>query len=45
MLGNPVTDIKVDANALIPAAHGMGLISDELFEVNFSFLYRTLLKQ
>lgn len=45
MLGNPLTDKNIDPNAFIPSAHGMGLISDELFEVNFSFLYRPLLKQ
>lgn len=33
MVGNAVTDEKFDENALIPFAHGMGLISDEIFEV------------
>ncbi|XP_004492244.4 serine carboxypeptidase-like 20 [Cicer arietinum] len=32
MVGNPVTDDKIDGNALVPFAHGMSLISDELFE-------------
>lgn len=42
-MGNGVTDEVFDGNALVPFAHGMGLISDELFEVggsideNFSF--------
>ncbi|CAL5353378.1 unnamed protein product [Camellia sinensis] len=33
MVGNGVTDDEFDGNALVPFAHGMGLISDELFEV------------
>lgn len=33
MVGNGLTDEKFDNNALIPFAHGMGLISDEIFEV------------
>ena len=33
LVGNPVTDNVFDGNALVPFAHGMGLISDELFEV------------
>ncbi|KAK6122205.1 hypothetical protein DH2020_044051 [Rehmannia glutinosa] len=32
MVGNGVTDSVFDGNALVPFAHGMGLISDELFE-------------
>ncbi|CAA0842433.1 Serine carboxypeptidase-like 20 [Striga hermonthica] len=32
MVGNGVTDDVFDGNALVPFAHGMGLISDELFE-------------
>ncbi|GMP90187.1 hypothetical protein CsSME_00041432 [Camellia sinensis var. sinensis] len=31
-VGNGVTDDEFDGNALVPFAHGMGLISDELFE-------------
>lgn len=33
MVGNGVTDDVFDGNALVPFAHGMGLISDDLFEV------------
>lgn len=32
MVGNGVTDDVFDGNALVPFAHGMGLISDQLFE-------------
>ncbi|CAK7322542.1 unnamed protein product [Dovyalis caffra] len=32
ILGNPSTDSTFDANSNIPFAHGMGLISDELYE-------------
>ncbi|XP_065881157.1 serine carboxypeptidase-like 2 isoform X2 [Euphorbia lathyris] len=32
IIGNPVTDINFDGNAQIPFAHGMGLISDELYQ-------------
>ncbi|KAF1868475.1 hypothetical protein Lal_00008282 [Lupinus albus] len=32
MVGNGVTDEQIDGNALVPFAHGMGLISDDLFE-------------
>ncbi|KAF2292518.1 hypothetical protein GH714_025078 [Hevea brasiliensis] len=32
LVGNGVTDEKFDGNALVPFAHGMGLISDDLFE-------------
>ncbi|KAK3003305.1 hypothetical protein RJ639_018327 [Escallonia herrerae] len=31
MVGNGVTDEEFDGNALVPFAHGMGLISDDLF--------------
>ncbi|KAK9097159.1 hypothetical protein Sjap_022656 [Stephania japonica] len=31
-LGNPLTDWRIDNNGKIPFAHGMGLISDELYE-------------
>ncbi|XP_013631383.1 PREDICTED: serine carboxypeptidase-like 20 isoform X1 [Brassica oleracea var. oleracea] len=32
LVGNGVADSMYDGNALIPFAHGMGLISDQLFE-------------
>lgn len=32
MVGNGVTDEEFDGNALVPFAHGMGLISDDLYE-------------
>ncbi|KAI6689128.1 hypothetical protein NL676_025956 [Syzygium grande] len=32
VLGNPATDPAFDQNAPVPFAHGMGLISDELYE-------------
>ncbi|CAA7059290.1 unnamed protein product [Microthlaspi erraticum] len=32
VLGNPLTDLDFDRNARIPFAHGMALISDELYE-------------
>ncbi|CAN8270566.1 unnamed protein product [Cochlearia groenlandica] len=32
LVGNGVTDEKFDGNALVPFAHGMGLISNELFK-------------
>ncbi|KAK9756279.1 hypothetical protein RND81_01G086500 [Saponaria officinalis] len=32
MIGNGVTDEGFDGNALLPFAHGMGLISDNLFQ-------------
>ncbi|KAB1226526.1 Serine carboxypeptidase-like 20 [Morella rubra] len=32
MVGNGVADEHFDGNALVPFAHGMGLISDDLFE-------------
>lgn len=34
MVGNGVCDPEFDGNALIPFAHGMGLISDNLFKVS-----------
>lgn len=37
MVGNGVTDEVFDGNALVPFAHGMGLISDELYQVHFDF--------
>ncbi|CAI8612472.1 unnamed protein product [Vicia faba] len=32
LIGNPVADEIFDGNALVPFAHGMGLISDQIFE-------------
>ncbi|XP_058743459.1 serine carboxypeptidase-like 20 [Vicia villosa] len=32
MVGNGVTDEQIDGNALVPFVHGMGFITDELFE-------------
>ncbi|XP_057840568.1 serine carboxypeptidase 1 [Cryptomeria japonica] len=32
MVGNGVTDHKFDGNALVPFVHGMGLISDDIFQ-------------
>lgn len=34
LVGNGVTDEEFDGNALVPFAHGMGLISNDLFEVH-----------
>ncbi|KAG2252985.1 hypothetical protein Bca52824_083121 [Brassica carinata] len=33
VLGNPLTEFETDMNSRIPFAHGMALISDELYEV------------
>ena len=33
MLGNPLTDYRIDQNGVVQFAHGMRLISDELYEV------------
>ncbi|GJN20255.1 hypothetical protein PR202_gb07610 [Eleusine coracana subsp. coracana] len=33
LVGNPVTDSNFDSPSKIPFVHGMGLISDEMFEV------------
>ena len=33
MIGNPITNFDFDNNTRVPFAHGMALISDELFEV------------
>jgi hypothetical protein len=35
VLGNPLTNMHDDLNARIPFAHLKGLLSDELYEVNF----------
>lgn len=33
MVGNGVADTVFDGDALVPFAHGMGLISDDLYQV------------
>lgn len=38
MVGNGVTDRKFDGNALVPFAHGMALISDQIYEVPTLFM-------
>ncbi|KAK7256190.1 hypothetical protein RIF29_29628 [Crotalaria pallida] len=32
MIGNGVADVKFDGNAIVPFAHGMALISDQIYE-------------
>ncbi|TVU45249.1 hypothetical protein EJB05_04728 [Eragrostis curvula] len=32
LVGNPITDPKFDQNSIIPASHGFGVISDQLYE-------------
>eukprot|EP00257_Ricinus_communis_P003060 XP_002514833.2 serine carboxypeptidase-like 20 [Ricinus communis] len=32
LIGNPVTDYIFDGNALVPFAHGMGLVSDDIYQ-------------
>lgn len=32
LIGNGVTDVNYDGNALVPFVHGMGLISEDLYE-------------
>ncbi|CAN6281536.1 unnamed protein product [Urochloa humidicola] len=32
LIGNPITDPKFDKNYIIPASHGFGIISDQLYE-------------
>jgi hypothetical protein len=41
IVGNGVTDEQIDGNALVPFVHGMGLISDELFEVKMNPLIKS----
>lgn len=36
MVGNGVCDTVFDGNALVPFAHGMGLISEEIYQVGNS---------
>ena len=33
LIGNPATGELVDLNSRVPYAHGIGIISDELYEV------------
>ncbi len=42
LLGNPLTDHNFDTPSKIPFAHGMGLISDELYEVNMQYEYKNV---
>ncbi|XP_024039918.1 serine carboxypeptidase-like 17 isoform X2 [Citrus clementina] len=44
ILGNPKTDKIVDKNSQIPFAHGMGLISNELYEFGVSLFQITFLQ-
>lgn len=39
LVGNGVTDEKFDGNALVPFAHGMALISNELYQVGTEPLF------
>lgn len=41
-MGNGITDKKFDGKALVPFAHGVGLISDDVFEVGEFELLVTL---
>jgi hypothetical protein len=39
LIGNPLTDVDYDFNSFVPFAHGMGLISTDMYEVcGFNFL-------
>lgn len=42
ILGNPITQIKSEDNSKIPYAHGMALISDELYEVWYIWYFLVL---
>lgn len=33
LIGNPGTDVDYDFNSFVPFAHGMGLISNDMYEV------------
>lgn len=37
MVGNGVCDTIFDGNALVPFAHGMGLISEDIYKVCWCF--------
>ena len=39
MVGNGIIDPRFDGNAKIPFAHGMGLISDELYQVLLHYTF------
>lgn len=39
MIGNAATDYKYDGNSLVPFAHGMALISDDIYEVGLNGMY------
>lgn len=43
MIGNGVTDKYFDGNAAVPFAHGMGLISDDLYQVIRIVVAKTLI--
>lgn len=36
LIGNPATDADYDMNSFVPFAHGMGLISTDMYEVRGS---------
>jgi hypothetical protein len=36
LIGNPLTDVDYDFNSFVPFAHGMGLISTDMYEVSGS---------
>lgn len=38
-MGNPTMDEKTDYDSRVPFAHGMALISDELYKVKCVFLH------
>lgn len=42
ILGNPITQITSENNSKIPYAHGMALISDELYEVWYIWYFLVL---
>ena len=39
MVGNGLTDFMTDSNAKVPFSHGMGLISDELCQVLYPWIF------
>jgi hypothetical protein len=42
LIGNPATDVDYDFNSFVPFAHGMGLISNDMYEVCGSALMLVL---